>query len=182
MFRKDNGAIEPIVMSYRIPLNYSHCDESASFDFVDNLLSTLSVAMLICASVALLSNITFLIIIYIGVHRGELPLKRFLLVANRSLADLATSMVALVYLVSAAMSDCENEHLGCIAQTHDYPEPLQISITLDYWAVALSYSGIAILTWYAVKSPLQYKVGTPNIHSSSAALFGDCKMSIHYEN
>lgn len=35
---------------------------------------------------------------------------------------------------------------------------IQCTFILDYWSVSVSYSGIALLTWYAVKNPLEYKV------------------------
>ncbi|CAJ0580708.1 unnamed protein product, partial [Mesorhabditis spiculigera] len=128
------------------------CPDSSTLDTTVQLLNVLNPVMVAVSGFALITNIVFLLCLLDGVHRRELALKRYLFVANRSLADLVTVSVILAYLLHSQRSACHDVHLGC---TPDQPEgnplPLQVVITLDYWSVAFSYSGLAMMTRYATR-------------------------------
>ncbi|CAJ0943294.1 unnamed protein product, partial [Mesorhabditis belari] len=140
-------------------LESTTCSTTMPLDTTTLLLEALNPVMITLATIALFANVLFLLCLLVGVQRRNLPVKRFLFVANRSCADVVTAVVVLVYLVLSRSSVCHDIHLGCTSdQPAANPLPLQVVITLDYWAVAGSYSGIALLTWYAVRSPLGYKL------------------------
>ncbi|CAD6190351.1 unnamed protein product [Caenorhabditis auriculariae] len=137
------------------------CDldkESRDYDTVEVHFSVIRYVMPFLAIAALLGNLTFIGLVFWGIRHGRLPLKRYLMVINRSVADIATTTIALTYFLKESFHNCDDEHI-CYSNDGGVSSLiLQVAFMLDYWAVALSYSGIALLTWYAVRAPLAYKI------------------------
>lgn len=113
-------------------------------------------------------NFAFVVFVVRGCHAHEtheayearMPTKRYMFVLNRSVADLLTASVTLVYLIISLWTPClDDPHYGCTtSQSLLHPLPLQMIVSLDFWNVAASYSGVALLIVYAVRSPIIYKV------------------------
>ncbi|PAV87329.1 hypothetical protein WR25_12039 [Diploscapter pachys] len=118
----------------------------------------LQTAIPLISLIAATENILFVILIYFGVRKGEMPLKRFMLVANRSIADALTALITLIYISKEHLKVCDDPHFGCMTENDGWSYLVQCTFILDYWSVSVSYSGIALLTWYAVKNPLEYKM------------------------
>ena len=96
-------------------------------------------------------NLAFVIGVVRGCQSEEMPTKRFLFVLNRSTADLATAVITIVYLVISLSAPClDDPHFGCTTkESLLHPLPLQMAISLDFWNVAASYSGVALLVIFS---------------------------------
>uniref|UniRef100_A0AC35GQU3 G-protein coupled receptors family 1 profile domain-containing protein n=2 Tax=Panagrolaimus sp. PS1159 TaxID=55785 RepID=A0AC35GQU3_9BILA len=63
------------------------------------------------------------------------------------------------------MLDCTSESI--------FPDHfMQLVVTLNYWILATSYFGISVLTCYAVRLPLRYKLGLSMGRVTRAITFG----------
>ena len=99
----------------------------------------------------------YLIVVTVGIRKGKLPLKRYALTINRTCADIFTIIVGTYFYMKQKMDRCDS-HICLPVETDVSRYVLQVVFVLNYWCVSLSYSGIAVLTNYAVRAPLQYKV------------------------
>uniref|UniRef100_A0A914V3S7 Gustatory receptor n=1 Tax=Plectus sambesii TaxID=2011161 RepID=A0A914V3S7_9BILA len=107
-------------------------------------------------------NIVFFVLLVVGCWNEFLPKKRYTLLANRSIIDSLMSMLTFVFIL-AKHEVCLIDHPVLCKREKEmvYPVPLyllQIGLTLNYWMLSVSYSAIALLTWYAVKFPLEYRI------------------------
>ncbi|KAI6189186.1 hypothetical protein M3Y98_00435500 [Aphelenchoides besseyi] len=118
------------------------------FRWLPNIL--ISVSLL-----AVLVNFLLLLVISIGIYRKKVPAKRLLFVANRSLVDAIAAAISLIYLCKAELY-CDV--LECQTKSFVPDVVMQMIITLDYWSLSGTYLGIASLTFYAVRTPLHYKL------------------------
>ncbi|EGT52022.1 hypothetical protein CAEBREN_01911 [Caenorhabditis brenneri] len=135
------------------------------------MFSVLYFLLPIFACVALLANIFYLIVVSVGLRRGKLPLKRYALTINRSCADIFTILVGAYFYMKQKMDRCDG-HICLPVETDVSRYVLQVVFVLNYWCVSLSYSGIAVLTNYAVRAPLQYKVNLTSIKVAKYILLG----------
>ncbi|CAD5216122.1 unnamed protein product [Bursaphelenchus okinawaensis] len=106
-------------------------------------------------SLAVFVNLFLLLITTIGIRRKKVPAKRLLFVANRSVVDAIAAAVSLVYLYKVEIQ-CDVIECKTVAFVPDIA--MQLIVTFNYWMLAGSYFGIGMLTFYAVRTPLQYKL------------------------
>ncbi|KAK0416345.1 hypothetical protein QR680_012430 [Steinernema hermaphroditum] len=125
------------------------------YTVLEFIFTSLPNVLFVCILMAIVANVIFLAGIVLGVYQHKLPTKRFLFVANRSLIDTVVAIVSLAFLTTVE-SECDI--LGCTS-TYQVPDIImQSMMTLNYWVIAASYFGVALLTCYAVRAPLKYKI------------------------
>ncbi|CAI5445882.1 unnamed protein product [Caenorhabditis angaria] len=136
------------------------CDDNEieSIEMVEQIFGFINAVMPIMAILALIINLNFLVAVIYGVRRGRLPLKRYVMTINRSLADMMTICIAGTRYITEYFTRCNNAHYCAPIDNTWFSNLMQTTFILNYWSVSLSYTGIAFLTYYAVRSPLQYKV------------------------
>ncbi|CAB3402293.1 unnamed protein product [Caenorhabditis bovis] len=133
-------------------------DEGADYRRIETIFHSINYALPLCAIAALASNINLLICIRRGIRQKRLPIKRYVMTIHRCVSDVVTLLVGFAYSANEYMNNCDNDHICIQSNSSWFSSLLQAIFILNYWSVALSYAGIAILTYIAVKSPLQYKV------------------------
>uniref|UniRef100_A0A8R1I345 Uncharacterized protein n=1 Tax=Caenorhabditis japonica TaxID=281687 RepID=A0A8R1I345_CAEJA len=131
-------------------------EEEDNYQAVERMFDSLYFFLPITALGALLANTIYLIVVTVGIKKGKLPLKRYALTINRTNADIFTILVGTYFFMKQKMERCDS-HI-CLPAEYDLSKyVLQVVFILNYWCVSLSYTGIAVLTNYAVRAPLQYK-------------------------
>uniref|UniRef100_A0A8R1I6G4 Uncharacterized protein n=1 Tax=Caenorhabditis japonica TaxID=281687 RepID=A0A8R1I6G4_CAEJA len=132
-------------------------EEEDNYQAVERMFDSLYFFLPITALGALLANTIYLIVVTVGIKKGKLPLKRYALTINRTNADIFTILVGTYFFMKQKMERCDS-HI-CLPAEYDLSKyVLQVVFILNYWCVSLSYTGIAVLTNYAVRAPLQYKL------------------------
>ncbi|KAI6223583.1 hypothetical protein M3Y99_01447300 [Aphelenchoides fujianensis] len=106
------------------------------FQWLPNIL--ISICLL-----AVVVNFLLLSVISIGIYRKKVPAKR--------LAPPSRSS-------TFARAEVHCDVIECETKTFIPDLLMQMIVTLDYWGLAGTYFGIALLTFYAVRTPLQYKL------------------------
>ncbi|CAP35618.2 Protein CBG18104 [Caenorhabditis briggsae] len=101
------------------------------------------------AAGAFIANVIYLIVVTVGIRKGKLPLKRYALTINRTCADIFTILVGAYFYMKQKMERCDS-HICLPVESGVSRYVLQVVFVLNYWCVSLSYSGIAVLTNYAV--------------------------------
>jgi hypothetical protein len=139
--------------------DYIACSQNDAFRDMGQWLAAIPSTVRIVCLLSLLANTVFLFLLVNGCRRDLLPKKRYVLLANRSIVDILMSLLTLYFLVlvqsrcpTTAM-DATHHHrdVACLTlQSNHYPLPtylLQAGMTFNYWMLASSYCGIALLTW-----------------------------------
>ncbi|EFO98601.1 hypothetical protein CRE_20274 [Caenorhabditis remanei] len=146
-------------------------EESENYKAVENMFATLYFFLPFSALGALIGNVIYLIVVTVGIRKGKLPLKRYALTINRTCADIFTIIVGTYFYMKQKMDRCDS-HICLPVETDVSRYVLQVVFVLNYWCVSLSYSGIAVLTNYAVRAPLQYKVNLTSMKVAKYILIG----------
>ncbi|CAD5222035.1 unnamed protein product [Bursaphelenchus xylophilus] len=129
--------------------------ESLYYAVLEFIFKYLPGLLLGLCSLAVFVNLFLLLITTIGIRRKKVPAKRLLFVANRSVVDAIAAAVSLVYLYKVEIQ-CDVVECKTVAFVPDIA--MQLIVTFNYWMLAGSYFGIGMLTFYAVRTPLQYKL------------------------
>ncbi|CAI2349614.1 unnamed protein product [Caenorhabditis sp. 36 PRJEB53466] len=139
-----------------MPSNYQCTpeEESQNYEAVEQMFATLYFVLPFSAFGALSANLIYLIVVTVGIRKGKLPLKRYALTINRTCADIFTIIVGAYFYTKQKMERCDS-HICLPTETDPSKYVLQVVFILNYWCVSLSYTGIAVLTNYAVRAPLQ---------------------------
>ncbi|CAI2349725.1 unnamed protein product [Caenorhabditis sp. 36 PRJEB53466] len=131
--------------------------EAQNYEAIERMFATLYFFLPFSAFAAFLANTTYLIVVTVGIRKGKLPLKRYALAINRTFADIFTIIIGAYFFTKQKLERCDS-HICLPAETDLSKYVLQVVFILNYWCVSLSYTGIAVLTNYAVRAPLQYKI------------------------
>uniref|UniRef100_A0A1I7TBA3 G_PROTEIN_RECEP_F1_2 domain-containing protein n=1 Tax=Caenorhabditis tropicalis TaxID=1561998 RepID=A0A1I7TBA3_9PELO len=146
-------------------------EESENYEAVEKMFATLYFFLPFSAFGALTANVIYLIVVTVGIRKGKLPLKRYALTINRTCADIFTLLVGAYFYMKQKMDRCDS-HICLPVESDVSRYVLQVVFVLNYWCVSLSYSGIAVLTNYAVRAPLQYKVNLTSMKVAKYIMIG----------
>ncbi|UMM23262.1 hypothetical protein L5515_004069 [Caenorhabditis briggsae] len=146
-------------------------EESEYYKDVEHMFATLYFFLPFSAAGAFIANVIYLIVVTVGIRKGKLPLKRYALTINRTCADIFTILVGAYFYMKQKMERCDS-HICLPVESGVSRYVLQVVFVLNYWCVSLSYSGIAVLTNYAVRAPLQYKVNLTSMKVAKYIVMG----------